>query len=108
MKMTITQVSYPKPGRDEAGHRFNNETVRGASVEELLEWLESHYGLTPPKNPKGVFQDTKDGHVQTGILIYRWAGGAVRNEKKYWEENWVTFLSDPQPVPLPKALHAEP
>jgi hypothetical protein len=105
MKMTITQVAYPKPGRDEEGHRFNEEKVRGESVEELLEWLKNHYGLTPPRRPRGVFIDTKDGgSVQTGIIICRWAGGEVRNEKKYWEENWVSFMSDPQPVPLPKKL----
>ena len=107
MRMRITQVSYSKPGAGD-GSRFHEEKVRGESVEELLEWLKSHYGLVPPRRPKGVFIDTKDGVVQTGILINRWTGGEVRNENKYWEENWVTFESDPQPVPLPKHLHAKP
>lgn len=105
MRLILTQVAYSKPGADD-GCRFHTRKFQGQDIDDLLKQLEEEFGITPPRHPKGVFRDTKDGDcVQVGFVTHRWAKG---ENKRYWEENWVVFESDPQPVPLPKKLQAKP
>ena len=107
MKLVIDQVATKKPGAEEHRQRFNQDVLHSDSVEELLEDLDSKFGIKPPKRIKGVFIDTKSqGTVQVGFIAARW----VPNERgggSYWEENWITFMTERRAVvPLPKRLQA--
>jgi len=108
IRVHLTQCSYNKPGGESHGC-FNQAKLYGDTFEEALEALEREYGIVPPKRPKGVYIDLKDGGTrQVGFMYHRWVDkGDYRSQGKYWEENWVSFSEETRtPVSLPKELLA--
>ena len=110
IRVHLTQCSYSKPGGKSHGC-FNQAKLYGETFEEALEALEREYGIIPPKRPKGVYIDLKDGGTrQVGFMHHRWQDiydRSLPRPKKYWEENWVSFTEETRkPVSLPKQLLA--
>jgi hypothetical protein len=110
IRVHLTQCSYSKPGGESHGC-FNQANLYGETFEEALEALEREYGIVPPKKPKGVYIDLKEGGTrQVGFMHHRWQDiydRSLPRPKKYWEENWVSFSEETRkPVDLPKALLA--
>ena len=108
IRVHLTQCSYSKPGGESHGC-FNQTKLYGETFEEALEALEREYGIVPPKRPKGVYIDRKEGGaVQVGFMHYRWTdSNDYYTRKKYWEENWISFSEETRtPVSLPKELLA--
>lgn len=103
----LTQCYYNKPGGESRGC-FNQDKLYGDTFEEALEALQKEYGIVPPKRPKGVYIDLKEGGTrQVGFMHHRWVDydGSLTKPKKYWEENWVSFSEKTRRlVSLPKEL----
>jgi hypothetical protein len=107
IRIHLTQYSYSKPGGESHGC-YNQATFTAETFEEALEALEREYDIVPPKRPKGVYIDLKEGGTrQVGFMHHRWVNYDDRSDKKYWEENWVSFSEETRkPVSLPKHLLA--
>jgi hypothetical protein len=98
VRLHLSQIGQAKPGDDGTRNRFNSERREFENKESALEWLEIHYGITPPKrltDGNSVFVDRAGGTVQrVGFISRRWVEEYDRSRttpKHYWEENWVTF-----------------
>jgi hypothetical protein len=109
VQIELSQVGMNRPGHDASRQCFNVETLPPApDYPAALAQLADRYGITPPRRPRGVYQDAPDGAaVQVGFIACRWNRDCSHAPARaWWEENWVTFREITLPDSLPRELRA--